>query len=431
MTISQQIDLLREGVLDGELTALYGAAEEARERYIAVLEEYERSFGPGKVSLVSAPGRTELAGNHTDHQNGIVLCAAVTMDTLAAASPSEDGTVRLFSRGFGEITVSLEDTEPHPAEQGTTAAIVRGVAAAFRQRGLRIGGFRAAAASQVPVGGGLSSSAAFENLVGALFSLFYNGGDVAPMTLAQAGQAAETAYFGKPSGLMDQAASACGGITMIDFYDPASPRVDRIDFDFRRRGYVLCAVDTRTSHADLTADYAAIPAEMTAAANALGAEKLRYVNHFDLDDPAVRDRLAPLGNSALGRAEHFFAENARVPRLAEALRRGDMEAYIREMNASGVSSREKLGNVIPSRHPERTEMAEALDRAESLLRGKGAWRIHGGGFAGCIQCLVPEEEYPAFAEAMDRFYGEGACFELRIRPCGVHVLGRPEGRDHA
>ena len=410
---------------NGELGALYGDNSGAViTRYLSLAREFDAAFGPAEGAFVSAPGRTELAGNHTDHQNGIVLCAAVTLDDAALASGSDDDTVIIHSRGFGEIRLTLDDLSPRPEERGTAAGLVRGVAAQLKAGGIAVGGLRAVVDSQVPVGGGFSSSAAFEVLVGEMFSRLYNGNRVDPITLAQAGQAAEREYFGKPSGLMDQTASACGGITMIDFADPAAPRVERIDFDFRRHGFVLCAVDAGTSHADLTDDYAAIPADMKAAAEILGAELLRYADPARMEDDEVRQELERrLSPRAIARAQHFFEENDRVPRMAEALRRDDMDEYIRLMNESGASSREKLGNVIPALHPERTEMALALDRAEALLRGRGAWRIHGGGFAGSIQCLMPEEDFPAFAAKMDGYYGAGACFELHVRPCGAHALG--------
>ena len=417
---------LSDGSLDAELAALYGCSESARSRYASLIYDYVNLFGTEPSVLCSAPGRTELCGNHTDHQNGRVLCGSVTMDTLAAAAPTEDGKIVLHSKGFGKTTLELDDLSPREEEKGTTAAILRGVAAGFAARGWRIGGFRAAVSSDVPPGGGLSSSASFEILVGALFSRFYHHDQADAMTLARIGQSAEREYFGKPSGLLDQAACACGGITMIDFADPDAPAVEPIDFEYRAHGFVLCAVDTHTSHADLTDDYAAIPADMTAIARALGQPVLRYVNQSDLD--TLRG-ISPLARE---RARHFFAENERVPGMAEALRRGDMDAVIALMNESGRSSRERLQNVVPPSHPERREMAEALDRAEELLSGKGAWRIHGGGFAGCIQCLVPAADFDGFRAAMDRWYGEGACFELRIRPCGVHFLGTGvPGADHA
>ena len=425
MNINEQKRRLEDGLYDRELSVLYGCSPaEPRARYRRILDTFAENFGEADAALLSAPGRTELAGNHTHHQNGVVLCAAVTMDTLAAAAPMEDDTVRINSQGFGEISLRLDDLSPRAEERGTSEAIVRGVAAGFRKRGYAVGGFRAVVTSDVPSGGGLSSSAAFEVLIGALFSRFYAGDTVDALTLAIIGQGAERDYFGKPSGLMDQAASACGGITRIDFADPARPRVDRLDFDFRRSGYVLCAVDTRTSHADLTDDYAAIPAEMKAVAALFGRSLLREVDPVSFASAVKSGSLAgKVPPRAILRAEHFFAENGRVNAMAEALAAGDLPGYVRLVNASGASSRDKLQNVIPALHPGQRSMAEALDRAAVLLNGKGAWRIHGGGFAGCIQCLVPAADYPAFRTAMDGFYGEGACFELRIRPCGPHALG--------
>ena len=424
MYISVWKDRLAAGEYDAPLAMLYGTADTARARYGRLCGEYLRTFGDAPDALlISAPGRTELAGNHTDHQHGIVLCAAVTLDAAAAAASAPDNAVEIVSDGFGRVRVSLADLAPRADETGTTAALIRGVAARFSASGLRIGGWRACIHSLVPAGGGLSSSAAFEILTGAIFSALYNGGRADALTLARIGQSAERDYFGKPSGLMDQAASAFGGITKIDLADKDRPDVSRIAFDFRAHGYVLCAVNTRSRHDDLTPDYAAIPRDMTAVAKAFGQPVLRYVNQSDFAAPEVRARLArDISPVAVQRAEHFFAEDERVERMAAALRTGDMPAYIRNMNASGASSRTLLRNVVPALHPERTEMAAALDRAAALLEGKGAWRIHGGGFAGCIQCLVPIPDYESFRAAMDGYYGIGACFELRTRSCGAYAL---------
>ena len=418
MDTAQWKDHIARGGADAELARLYGSPAPAA-RYLALLDAFEVRFGTAEAVIASAPGRTEICGNHTDHQRGMVLCAAVTMDTLAVAAPSGDHSVTLLSEGYPELRLSLEDVSPRPEEAGTTAALIRGVAAGFRQRGLQTGGFRAAVTSTVLSGGGLSSSASFEILIGALFARLFNGTELPPMELAKIGQAAERDWFGKPCGLMDQAACAGGGISLIDFLSPAEPKAERIDFDYRETGYVLCAVDTRTSHADLTEEYAAIPRDMFAVAAALGAEVLRLADERRLGDPSLRARLSPV---ALDRAEHFFRENERVPRMAEALRRRDMPRVIELMNESGRSSRELLRNVVPAGDPSRDGMAVALDRAEALLRGRGAWRVHGGGFAGCIQCLVPAPDYDAFREEMDGFYGDGACFELRVRPVGPWFL---------
>ena len=428
MNISAWKERLTAGAYGAQLAALYDTADAAQARYARLCEEYLRNFGDAPDALLlSAPGRTELAGNHTDHQLGIVLCAAVTRDIAAAAAPMENNTVEIVSEGFGRVRVSLGERAPREEETGTTAALIRGVAAGFAAQGLCIGGFRACVHSLVPAGGGLSSSAAFEILTGAIFSALYNGGRVDALTLARIGQSAERGYFGKPSGLMDQAASAFGGITKIDFADADRPDVERIAFDFRTHGYVLCAVNTHSRHDDLTPDYAAIPRDMTAVAKAFGKDVLRQVDPAAFAAPGVHERLARnISPVAVDRAEHFFAEDERVIRMAAALQAGDMPEYIRNMNASGASSRTLLRNVVPALHPERTEMATALDRAAALLEGRGAWRIHGGGFAGCIQCLVPAADYEAFRAAMDSCYGEGACFELRIRGCGAYRIPEEE-----
>lgn len=421
MKCSAWMEKIAAGALDAEFTALYAQADRARTRHEELLKKYVERFGDEDVLIVSAPGRTELAGNHTDHQQGMVLCGAVMQDTLAVAAPTGDNTVTILSEGFGEFSLTLDELLPQSDEQEKSAAIVRGMAAALSLQKKAVAGFRAVVTSDVPAGGGLSSSASFEVLVGAIFCAI-TGERISPMALAKAGQTAERDYFGKPSGLLDQAACAGGGIQLIDFYDPHEPRVAPIAFDFRQHGYVLCAVDTHTSHAGLTEDYAAIPLDMCAVAGVFWQSFLRYVNPANFY--AARHRVESATNPrAAARAAHFFSEMDRVIAMARALIGGDMETYVQTMIASGESSRDQLQNIVPASAPDRQEMAVALDRAEELLRGKGAWRIHGGGFAGCIQCLVPEADYPAFAEAMDGFYGPGSVFELRIRPCGAHVLG--------
>ena len=344
MNLSAWKDRLAAGKYDAPLAALYGAADAPRSRYARLCEEYLRTFGDAPDALlISAPGRTELAGNHTDHQLGIVLCAAVTLDTAAAAASAADNAVEIVSDGFGRVRVSLDDLAPRENETGTTAALIRGVAAGFAAEGLRIGGWRACIHSLVPAGGGLSSSAAFEILTGAIFSALYNGGRVDALTLARIGQSAERNYFGKPSGLMDQAASAFGGITKIDFAGSDRPDVTRIAFDFRAHGYILCAVNTHSRHDDLTPDYAAIPRDMTAVARAFGKDVLRQVNPAAFAAPEMRERLArDISPVAADRAEHFFAEDERVERMAAALLEGDMPEYIRNMKEKYYYMEKKL-----------------------------------------------------------------------------------------
>ena len=314
VNLSAWKDRLAAGKYDAPLAALYGAADAPRSRYARLCEEYLRTFGDAPDALlISAPGRTELAGNHTDHQLGIVLCAAVTLDAAAAAASAADNAVEIVSDGFGRVRVSLDDLAPRENETGTTAALIRGVAAGFAAGGLRIGGWRACIHSLVPAGGGLSSSAAFEILTGAIFSALYNEGRVDALTLARIGQSAERNYFGKPSGLMDQAASAFGGITKIDFAGGDRPDVTRIAFDFRVHGYILCAVNTHSRHDDLTPDYAAIPRDMTSVARAFGKDVLRQVDAAAFAAPEMRERLAR--GAAGGRYAGVYPEHERLGRI--------------------------------------------------------------------------------------------------------------------
>lgn len=373
VNLSAWKDRLAAGKYDAPLAALYGAADAPRSRYARLCEEYLRTFGDAPDALlISAPGRTELAGNHTDHQLGIVLCAAVTLDTAAAAASAADNAVEIVSDGFGRVRVSLDDPAPRKNETGTTAALIRGVAAGFAARGLRIGGWRACIHSLVPAGGGLSSSAAFEILTGAVFSALYNGGRVDALTLARIGQSAERNYFGKPSGLMDQAASAFGGITKIDFADRERPDISRIAFDFRAHGYVLCAVNTHSRHDDLTPDYAAIPRDMTAVAKAFGKDVLRQVDPAAFAAPEMRKRIAQeISPVAADRAEHFFAEDERVERMAAGAVGGQYAGVYPEY--------ERLGRIIPHAAAQRCPraapgadgMASALDRAAAAAGGQG------------------------------------------------------------
>jgi galactokinase len=416
---------IASGGMDERFARLYDDAAAARARYLHLTDLYAEQFGDGTdIRFFSAPGRTEVCGNHTDHNHGCVIAAAINLDAVACAEKTADGIIRIKSENYPGDTVDLSVLTPQEKEREKSVSLVRGVAARFQQLGYQIGGLNAVTVNNVLKGSGMSSSAAFEVLVGTLLNFLYNDGKISPVEIAKIAQYAENEFFGKPCGLMDQVACAVGGIVAIDFADPKQPVIEQIDFDLTAAGYNLCIVNTGGNHADLTDDYASIPAEMKLCAEALGAELLRYADGSALSDPPRRAELEKaLPPRAILRAEHFFAENARVPRMAEALCRGDMAEYIYLMNASGLSSREKLQNVVPSLSPSHNEMALALDRAGELLSGKGAWRIHGGGFAGCIQCLVPLADYDAFRAEMDVFYGEGACFELRVRPCGPHIFG--------
>lgn len=402
---------------------LYGPQEtEKRERCHRAAGQFERLFGNlAGTRLLSVPGRSEVCGNHTDHNRGRVLACAVDLDIIAVAAPSGDGTVVIQSEGFEPDTVRLEELGRRTDEKGRASALIRGVCARLKELGYRVEGFRAYTTSSVLKGSGLSSSAAFEVMTANIISTLFNGGGIDPVEMAKVGQYAESVYFGKPCGLMDQTACAVGGFVAIDFRDPAAPVLDRIDFDFAGAGHALCIVDTRGDHADLSDDYAAIRAEMTAVAGGLGHGHLRACSPeaFYARIPELR---AKLGDRAVLRAIHFFEDDARVPLEAAALRAGDFDAFLRLVNASGRSSYMYLQNIYSIKTPQRQGLALALALAERQLRGHGAFRVHGGGFAGTIQAFVPRELYPAFSREMDRVFGADACYSLSVRPVGAYAF---------
>ena len=367
--------------------------------------------------FAAAPGRTELGGNHTDHQHGRVLAAAVNLVTEAVLAKNDRAEIRVQSEGYPMVTISLNDLLPKKKEQGTTAALIRGVAARFVQMGYTIGGFDAYAVSTVLPGSGLSSSAAFEVLIGTILNNLYANGEVSAVEIAKIAQYAENMYFGKPCGLMDQMASSVGSIIGIDFADPENPIIDRVDFDFAASGYALCIIDSGADHANLTDEYAAIPRDMRAVAGLFGKEYLRDVNpdEFNKMINVVRD---VCGDRAVLRAMHFFAENERVKKQIEALQNGDMQTYLNEVTASGRSSWTLLQNVVPNGETRHQNMAIALAVAEQLLNGEGACRVHGGGFAGTIQAFVPLAKLEAFRTGIENVLGKGACHVLNVRADG-------------
>ncbi len=380
-------------------------------------ERFSETFGTRAEFYAAAPGRTELGGNHTDHQHGRVLAAAVNLVTEAAVAKNDRREICVQSEGYPMVKISLDDLLPKAEEQGTTAALIRGVAARFVQMGYSIGGFDAVAASTVLPGSGLSSSAAFEVLIGTILNFLYAEGSVSAVEIAKIAQYAENMYFGKPCGLMDQMASSVGNVIGIDFADPENPVIERINFDFAASGYALCIIDSGADHADLTDEYAAIPRDMKAVAGLFGKEFLRDVqeSEFLAMINVVRD---VCGDRAVLRAMHFFAENKRVERQIAALQRGDLKAYLAEVTASGRSSWNLLQNVVPNGETRHQNMAIALAVAEKLLDGEGAYRVHGGGFAGTIQVFVPETRLEAFREGIERVLGEGSCHVLNVRPDG-------------
>ncbi len=410
---------LRQGGLDRTLERLYGAAglEAARGRCAGVLEGFSRTFGREAEALFSAPGRTELGGNHTDHQHGRVLAAGVDLDILAAAAASGSGVIRVQSEGYPLITVELDRLTPVAGEENTTAALIRGVAARMRELGCPVGGVEVYMVSSVPGGSGLSSSAAFEVLMGTVFNgLFWNGRTTA-VEIAQIGQYAENVFFGKPCGLMDQTASSVGGVVAIDFADPAAPAVEQIPLDLAATGHVLCIIDSGADHADLTDEYAAVTRELKAVCACFGKEVLREVPEEDFLAALPQVRRCAGDRGAL-RAFHIYAENRRAAAEARALRDGDFEEFLRLVRGSGRSSAMYLQNIVPTGAAEHQEMMVALALAERLLEGRGAVRVHGGGFAGTIQAFVPQECLEEFKSGMEAVLGQGSCHVVTIRPVG-------------
>jgi galactokinase len=387
------------------------------------------------VRIFTVPGRTELAGNHTDHNNGKVLAGSIQLDSVAAVSPRDDKKIIFRSTGFPDVVVDISETTPKKEEAGTTEALVRGIVAEFIKRGIKINGFTANADSTVLPGSGLSSSAAVEVLFGTIFNQLYGNGQFSPIQIAQFGQNAENNYFGKPSGLMDQAACASGGVIAIDFENPKNPRIEHIDFDPAFIGYALCIVDTRGSHADLTPDYAAIPGEMKAVARFFGQETLRKVELADIL-AHIPELGREAGDRALLRSFHYFDENKRVDRLTNTLKElkneGDkkriFKEYLRLVNEAGDSSWELLQNVFSPKNPSIQGIALGLALTKIYFKHKldinedGACRVHGGGFAGAIQVYLPEKNIPSYKLWMEQAFMNNAVTILRIRRTGAAEL---------
>ena len=379
---------------------------------------YEKTFGSAQeLALFSAPGRTEIGGNHTDHQHGCVLAGSVNLDTVAAVALNGENVIRIQSEGHALNEVSLDVLTPSESEFGSSDAIIRGVASRFAEMGCELKGFNAYTSSSVLTGSGLSSSAAFEVLVGTIINELFFDKKATAVEIAQIGQYAENVFFGKPCGLMDQTACSVGNMITIDFNDPSAPVVEPIDFDFAATGHALCILDSGASHADLTDEYAAITREMKAISRLLGKEFLRDVpeEEFVAAIPMLREKV---GDRAVLRALHFFADNERVPQQVAALRAGDFEKFLSLVNASGRSSWLYLQNVVPAGYTEHQEVALTLALCAALLDGRGASRVHGGGFAGTVQAFVPFDLLDKFIAGTEAVLGKGACHVLSIRPVG-------------
>lgn len=414
-----------DGMYDERLLDIYvdeTGLSYQRQRYIDAIGRFERCYGANDITIFSAPGRTEIGGNHTDHQHGEVLAASVNLDTIGIVAKTEDAVIRLVSGESKELVIPLFNLEKKEAEKETTTALVKGVAAAFRDRGYAVGGFCAYVTSDVLIGAGLSSSAAFETLIGTILSGLYNDGRVSSTEIAMIGQYAENEYFGKPCGLMDQMASATGNLVHIDFADPAAPVVERIDFNMETSGYRLCITDTKGSHADLTDEYAAVPQEMWQVAAQFQKEVLREVTKEDILG-RIRELRETLGDRCVLRALHFIEENKRVQREVKALKEGNVETFLANVRASGASSFQYLQNVYSNQDIKNQSVSVALLVSETLLGENGVCRVHGGGFAGTIQAFVKNECVDAYKTGMDRVFGKDACKDLRIRRYGgIQVL---------
>ncbi len=414
-------EALYTGAYDERLRRVYVTDEAVRaqyDRYAALADEFARLYdGERDIRLFSAPGRTEVGGNHTDHNHGKVLAAGIDLDAVAAAAVNSENIVRVKSAGYSMDVVDLSDLSVQENETGHSPALVRGMCQGFLNYGYKIGGFDAATASRVLSGSGLSSSAAYEVLVGTMLNYLYNDGAVDAVTIAKIAQYAENEYFGKPCGLMDQTACSVGSFVTIDFEDPKVPIIEEVKFDFASCGHALCIVDTKGNHSDLTDEYGFIRSEMESVAQYFGKSVLREVPEAEFYGEIAEVR-KKVGDRAVLRAMHFYADNARVEKEVSALRAGDFEAFKQYILESGSSSYMYNQNVFSVKKPTDQPVSLALAVSERVLKGKGAWRVHGGGFAGTIQAFVPLELLDAYKSEMERIFGEGACYVLSIRPVG-------------
>lgn len=411
---------LSDGTMDDMLQMIYCTDKQGaavyRKKYLNLIDQFEEDFGEGVVRLFSAPGRTEVGGNHTDHQLGHVLAASVNLDIIAAVRPNGTNKIRVKSEGYELVEVDISTLAPQLEEQNTTAALIRGIAAAFVDLGYTLSGFDASMTSSVLKGSGLSSSAAFEVIIGVIINQLYCKGTESAIKIAQIGQYAENVFFNKPCGLMDQMASSVGGFVAIDFGDKENPVVEKIDFDFAKCGYCLCIIDTGGNHADLTPDYAAIPTEMKAVANVFGKEVLSQVAEEKIYENAAAIR-KECGDRALLRAIHFYNDNQLAAVEAQHLKNGDFPSFLSSLMQSGLSSYRYLQNVYSCSNPQEQGLSVGLALCEKLL-ADGAYRVHGGGFAGTIQAFVPQPQLANFKEEIEKVFGAGSCHVLSVRPVG-------------
>lgn len=417
---------LEQGSLDQRIKEIYVDEQRVpynRERYIRAIDRFTELFPSEKeIEIYSAPGRSEVCGNHTDHQNGMVLATSINLDAIAIVAKAEEPVIRLVSGDFPMEEVDVADLSMKEEEQSTTTALIRGVAAGMKERGHKVGGFTAYITSDVLMGAGMSSSAAFESLIGTILSGLYNDMKVSSIEIAQIGQYAENIYFGKPCGLMDQMACSVGGMIFIDFKEKEHPEVRQVHTDFEKAGLSLCIVDTKGSHADLTPDYAAVPAEMNQVAQALGREHLREVPRETFFKGLPKLWKETSGRAVL-RAIHFYEEEERVLRGVKSLEESDYPGFLSVIKASGDSSAKYLQNIYSPKDVDSQNVTVALAVSESILGENGVCRVHGGGFAGTIQAFVKNEAVAAYKEQIEAIYGDDSCHVLKVRlQGGIRVL---------
>ncbi len=411
---------LKNGRYDDRLTDVYEGREQLtyqRERYLAALTRFEELYGEQEIEIYSAPGRSEVGGNHTDHQHCQVLAAGLNIDVIAIVTKTDDGIIKIVSDHRDIDPVDVNDLSLNEERKGSSLSLVLGVSAKLKEDGYRVGGFKAFMTSDVLPGSGLSSSAAFEVVIGTILSGLYNDMKISPVYIAQASQYAENVYFGKPCGLMDQMASSVGSLVNIDFKDPKDPVIRKVDVDFKTFNHSLCIVDTKGDHTNLTPDYASIPEELKKICAHFGKEYLREIpeEQFYRELPALRKEA---GDRSVLRAIHVYEDHKRVSMQVAALEEGRFEDFKKLIIASGRSSFQYLQNVYSNSEVRNQGLSVALALSEKILSDKGAWRVHGGGFAGTIQAFVPDEMVESYRAEMDRVFGEGACYVLKVRKYG-------------
>ena len=421
MNVNELIAAINDGTYDENLKAVYvtdEAVQSQKPRYVETLNDFGELFGYDReVNIMSAPGRTEVCGNHTDHNNGKVLAASINLDAIAVVSKNDDNIIRVKSKGHKMNVVDLNDLVPNEANFGSSTTLVQGVAATIKNLGYTVAGFDACTTSDVMGGSGLSSSAAFEVLLGSVLSYMFNDGKISAVEIAKVAQYSENVFFGKPCGLLDQMASSVGTFVTIDFKSTKDPVIKKIDFDFSKSGHSLCIVDTHGNHSDLTDDYAAVRTEMESVAQALGKNVLREVSYEEFF-AALPELTGRVNDRAILRAIHFFNENKRVEKAVKCLESNDFEGFKQVIIDSGRSSFMLNQNVYTPKNPTEQKLSLALAISKELLDGKGAWRVHGGGFAGTIQAFVPNDMLDTYKKTIEGVFGEGSCHVLIIRPVG-------------